>query len=79
MTRILVNSFIASIALAAFIGHERMLKQMFIINAFATLRAFRAIATGVAERTIKVPSKTVYAAIMSAPPLLLLSYFAFVY
>ena len=82
MTRMLANcqlAFIATTALVAFIGQERTLKQMFIINIFATLGAFRAIAAGVAEGTIKAPWKTGYAAVMSAPPLLLLSYFAFLY
>jgi hypothetical protein len=56
MTWMLANcqlAFMASIALVAFIAHERTLKQtMYIINVFATSSAFRAIAAEAAEGTI---------------------------
>lgn len=81
-TRMLANcqlALIASVALIAFTGDERTIKNAFKILILATLGAFRAIYAGVQEGTIKAPWKTGYAAVMSLPPLLLLSYFAFVF
>lgn len=80
-TRMLANcqlALITTVALVGWTGDERTIKNMFKILILATLGAFRAVAAGVAEGTIKAPWKTGYAAVMSLPPLLLLSYFAFV-
>ena len=82
MTRMLANcqcGLIATVALVGFVGDEKTLKSMFVILIFTTLGAFRAIAAGVQEGTIKPPWKTGYAAALSLPPLLILSYFAFVF
>jgi hypothetical protein len=82
MTRQLANcqlALIGSIALLAFTANESTLKNMFRLMILATLGAFRAIAVGVREGSVKAPWKTGYAAVMSAPPLLLLGYFAFVF
>ncbi|KAL3905312.1 MAG: hypothetical protein SGILL_009727 [Bacillariaceae sp.] len=79
-TRMLANCQLALIAtscLVACIADERALKIMFKILILATLGAFRAVAAGVKEGTVKAPWKTGYAAVMTAPPLLLLAYFAF--
>ena len=81
-TRMLANcqlGLIATVALVGFTADEATLKNMFKILILTTLGAFRAISAGVLEGTIKAPWKVGYAAVMSAPPLLLLGYFAFVY
>lgn len=52
---------------------------MFKIMIACTLGAFRAVSRGVADGTIKAPWKTGYASFMTLPPLLLLSYFAFMF
>jgi hypothetical protein len=82
MTRMLANcqlGLIASIALIACTGDEKTIKNIFKLLILITMGAFRAVYAGVSEGTIKAPWKTGYAAVMSAPPLLLLSYFAFVF
>lgn len=81
-TRMLANcqlALIASVTLIAVTGNENTLKWGFKIMFLATLGAFRAVSAGVKEGTIKAPWKSEYTAFMSLPPLLLLSYFAFVY
>lgn len=81
-TRMLANcqlALIACVALIAWTGDEATVKNGFKIMILATLGAFRAVAAGVREGTIKAPWKTGYAAVMALPPLLLLSYFAFVF
>lgn len=82
MTRMLANcqwGLIAAVALVGFTADEKTIKKMFVILIFCTMGAFGAIYAGVQEGTIKAPWKTGYAAVMSLPPLLLLSYFAFVF
>jgi hypothetical protein len=82
MTRMLANcqlALIGTIALLACTANESTLKNMFRLLILATLGAFRAVAVGVREGSVKAPWKTGYAAVMSAPPLLLLGYFAFVF
>ncbi|CAB9526506.1 expressed unknown protein [Seminavis robusta] len=81
-TRMLANcqlALIATVALVAFTGDEKTLKNCFKIMILATLGAFRAVAAGVRDGAVKAPWKTGYAAVMSAPPLLVLGYFAFVF
>lgn len=60
-------------------AREPHLKAMFKIMIACTLGAFRAVSRGVADGTIKAPWKTGYASFMTLPPLLLLSYFAFMF
>ena len=82
MTRMLANcqlGLISTITLVAWVGDEKTIKNMFKILILVTLGAFRAVFAGVADGTIKAPWKTGYAAAMTLPPLLLLSYFAFVF
>jgi len=82
MTRMLANCqliLIGMTSLIAWTADERTLKTAFKILILATLGAFRAIASGVKEGTIQAPWKTGYATALSLPPLLLLSYFAWIY
>ena len=82
MTRMLANcqlGLIACITLLGFTADEPTIKNTFKLLMLVTIGAFRAVAAGVAEGTIKAPWKTGYAAVMSAPPLVLLAYFAFVF
>ena len=82
MTRMLANCqvvLIAMVTLIAWRGDEKTIKNAFKILIFATLGAFRAIASGVREGTIKAPWKSGYATALSLPPLLILSYFAWIY
>ena len=82
MTRMLANcqlGLIATIAMVALVGDEKTIKNMFKILILVTLGAFRSVFAGVAEGTIKAPWKTGYASALTLPPLLLLSYFAFVF
>lgn len=82
MTRMLANcqlGLIASSVLVALTAREPHLKAMFKIMIACTLGAFRAVSRGVADGTIKAPWKTGYASFMTLPPLLLLSYFAFMF
>ena len=82
MTRMLANcqlGLIASVILVAFSGDERAIKNMFKILILCTIGAFRAVYAGVQEGIIKAPWKTGYATVMSLPPLLLLSSFAFIF
>jgi hypothetical protein len=82
MTRMLANcqlGLIAPIALVVLTGDEKTIKNIFKILILTTLGAFRAVYQGVIEGTIKAPWKTGYVTVMPAPPLLLLSYFAFVF
>lgn len=81
-TRMLSNcqlALIACVTLLAWTGNERTLKNTFKIMIAATLGAFRAVSVGVQEGSIRAPWKSGYAALMTLPPLLLLSYFAFVF
>ena len=81
-TRLLANcqlGLIACVALIALTGTEYQIKWAFKIMIACTLGAFRAVHAGVQEGTIKAPWKTGYAVAMALPPLLLLSYFAFVF
>ena len=82
MTRMLANcqlALVTMIALLGFTADEKTLKNIFKILILVTLGAFRAVAAGVREGTIKAPWTTGYAAVMSAPPLLFLAYFAFLF
>jgi hypothetical protein len=81
-SRMLANcqwALILMSTLTALTGNERTLKNAFKIMILATLGAFRAVGAGVKEGTIKAPWKSDYTALMSLPPLLLLSYFAFLF
>lgn len=70
---------VLTVAMVALQGNERMIKNMFTILILCTLGAFRAVGRGVAEGTITPPWKEGMTFFMAGPPLLLLSYFAFVF
>ena len=81
-TRMLANcqlGLVLTVAMVALQGNERMIKNMFTILILCTLGAFRAVGRGVAEGTITPPWKEGMTFFMAGPPLLLLSYFAFVF
>lgn len=81
-SRMLANcqwALILMTALTAWTGSESTIKNAFKIMILATLGAFRAVAAGVSDGTIKAPWKSQYTALMAFPPLLLLSYFAFLF
>jgi hypothetical protein len=81
MTRFLANcqwAYLATSVLVALTSsNETTLKAAFGIAIGATLGAFRAVALGIADGVVQAPWKSPYASLLTLPPLLLLSYFAF--
>jgi hypothetical protein len=80
MTRLLANcqlGFIALNVLLGLTGSERQIRQTFRLTMLVSLGAFRAVYCGVVDGVIKAPWKTAYASLLSLPPILFLTYFAF--
>jgi hypothetical protein len=81
MTRFLANcqwAYLATSVLVALTSSNvTVLKAAFGIAIMATLGAFRAVAMGIQDGVVQSPWKSQYASLLTVPPLLLLSYFAF--